>query len=344
MIQVQHLTKTFPARMAVDDVSFDVREKEILGFLGPNGAGKTTTMRIVTGFLPPTQGTVVVNGHDVVDDPLAVKRLIGYLPESVPLYQEMRVREYLSFRAALKGVVRARMKVSVDRAIEECILGDVQGRIVGQLSKGYRQRVGLADALVSDPPILILDEPTIGLDPAQIREIRKLIKELGRERTLILSSHILPEVEMVCDRVVIINKGHLAGEGTPDQLKQRLKGRTGARAEVRGADFDPAAFESIEGVESVQAHGVGDDVHAVEVLAAQRAGSRLEEEIFRLCVEKGWVLRALSRSAPSLEDIFVQIVANEAGTKDGRGDEDGEGDEGGEDAVPDEAESPEEKS
>jgi ABC-2 type transport system ATP-binding protein len=310
LIQVQHVTKVFPGRTAVSDVSFEVEAGEILGFLGPNGAGKTTTLRIVTGFLPPTHGTVFVGGSDVVAEPLAVKKQIGYLPEHVPLYQEMRVREYLSFRASLKGVARHKVKSSVGRAVDECILGDVRDRVIGQLSKGYKQRVGLADALVSDPPILILDEPTIGLDPAQIREIRKLIKELGRERTVVLSTHILPEVEMICDRVVIISDGRLVGEGTPDELKKQLEGRVGAEAEVRAADFDPSAFESIDGVLEVESTELGEDLHRVVVTAGEGEGA-LEEDVFRVCVDRGWILRGLRRSAISLEDIFVEIVARE---------------------------------
>ncbi len=310
MIQVQHITKVFPGRTAVSDVSFDVEAGEILGFLGPNGAGKTTTMRIVTGFLPPTHGTVVVGGHDVVSAPLAVKSQIGYLPEHVPLHHEMRVSEYLAFRAALKGVPRAGVRKAVDRAVEECIIGDVRDRVIGQLSKGFRQRVGLADALVSDPPILILDEPTIGLDPQQIREVRKLIKDLGRERTVILSSHILPEVEAVCDRVVIISRGRLAGEGTPDELKKQLEGKVGAQAEIRAADFDPAAFESMAGGCTVDSEAIGEDLHRIVVTAGEGAVA-VEEEVFRVCVEKGWVLRELRKTQVSLEDIFVEIVARE---------------------------------
>jgi len=320
VIEVQHVTKVFPGRTAVSDVSFDVRAGEILGFLGPNGAGKTTTMRVVTGYLPPTHGTVIVGGRDVVEDPLGVKRQMGYLPEHVPLYPEMRVREYLSFRARLKGIAGPRVKEAVRRVVDECIIGDVRDRVIGQLSKGFRQRVGLADALVSDPPILILDEPTIGLDPAQIREIRKLIKALGRERTLILSSHILPEVEMVCDRVVIINRGKLAGEGTPEDLRNQLEGRAGAEAEVRAASFDASAFERIPGVASVESKPVSGDIVRVLVTAGEGAGA-VEEEIFRACVERGWVLRGLKRTAPSLEDIFVEIVGREdpgeAGEKPG---------------------------
>ena len=310
MIQVQHLTKIFPARVAVDDVSFDVKEREILGFLGPNGAGKTTTLRMITGFLPPTQGTVVVGGNDVVGDPVAVKRMIGYLPEHVPLYHEMRVHEYLRFRAALKGVPRARLGKAVDHALEECVIGDVRNRIVGQLSKGYRQRVGIADALVSDPPILILDEPTIGLDPTQIRETRRLIRELGRERTVVLSSHILPEVEMVCDRVVIISRGRLAGEGTPDQLRKQLTGQVSVRAEIRAEGFDHAALRAIEGVTGVEVKPEMGGVHSV-VLSCTSGSGPVEEKVFEACVERGWVLRRLDRSAPTLEDIFVEIVARE---------------------------------
>jgi ABC-2 type transport system ATP-binding protein len=294
----------------VSDVSFDVEAGEILGFLGPNGAGKTTTMRVVTGFLPPTHGTVVVGGHDVVSAPLAVKSQIGYLPEHVPLHHEMRVSEYLSFRAALKGVPHAKVGKAVDDAVEACIIGDVRSRVIGQLSKGYRQRVGLADALVSDPPILILDEPTIGLDPTQIREIRRLIRELGRERTVILSSHILPEVEAVCDRVVIISRGRLVGEGTPEELKKQLEGKVGAEAELRATDFDPSAFEAMAGGCTVESTDLGEDLHRVLVTAGE-ATVAVEEELFRVCVERGWVLRELKKTQVSLEDIFVEIVARE---------------------------------
>jgi len=218
MIEVKGLTKYYGQLAAIEDVSFSVSKGQILGFLGPNGAGKTTTMRILTGFSPPTRGTAVVAGYDIAANPVEVKRRVGYLPESVPLYGEMLVSKFLAYVAAVKGVGRGRRRSEVGRVIERCGLADVERRVCSNLSKGYRQRVGLAQALIGDPPVLILDEPTVGLDPRQIIEIRQVIKELGEDHTVLLSTHILPEVAMVCERVLIINQGHVVAEDTMANL------------------------------------------------------------------------------------------------------------------------------
>jgi ABC-2 type transport system ATP-binding protein len=312
VITVEHLTKRYASVTAVDDISFEVAPKEIVGFLGPNGAGKSTTLRVMTGYQPATSGQVTVAGHDVFRRPEAVKRAIGYLPENVPLYQEMRVQEYLRYRAALKKVPRAERRRAVDRAVERCGIGDVRRRIVGQLSKGYRQRVGLADALVADPAILILDEPTIGLDPNQIRQVRELVRELGRERTVILSSHILPEVEAVCSRVLIINKGRIVGQGRPDELRASASGKRAAiTAEVRDPELKAAAaLAAVEGVSGVsEPRDGGDGLASYEIDAAP--GPEVRERIFDAAVRSGFKLLELSSRAVSLEDIFIQITTEE---------------------------------
>ncbi|MCX6356554.1 MAG: ATP-binding cassette domain-containing protein, partial [Candidatus Aureabacteria bacterium] len=234
MIDVQHLSKRYANTLAVDNISFHVNKGEILGFLGPNGAGKTTTMRILTCFMPPTSGAASVAGFDIFTRSLDVRRHIGYLPENVPLYPDMRVSEFLDYRACLKGVPRKTRKKQLDEVMEKTLIGDVRHRIIGQLSKGYRQRVGLAEALIHDPKILILDEPTIGLDPNQVRQVRQLIKSLGGEYTILLSTHILPEVEMLCGRVIIIDRGRIAAMDTPERLTQRVRGETRIALEVRG--------------------------------------------------------------------------------------------------------------
>ncbi len=316
MIKVENLTKNYAGLTAVNDISFDVKRHEVMGFLGPNGAGKSTTLRILTGYLAATSGKVTVGGFDVFKDPMAVKNLIGYLPENVPLYPEMRVTEFLSYRAALKGVPRAKKKAAVDRAIERCRIGDVRGRIVGQLSKGYRQRVGLADALVGDPEILILDEPTIGLDPNQIRQVRGLVQELGRERTVILSSHILPEVEAVCSRVQIIYRGRLAGQGKPEELRASLKGEgTTISLDVRDPEgVAEAALGDIDGVSNVvpiKKSTDKDDFITYTLQAIDDLEAR--ERIFDTAVKTGFKLLGLETKSLSLEDIFVEITTREAG-------------------------------
>jgi ABC-2 type transport system ATP-binding protein len=325
LIQVENLTKRYAATIAVDGVSFQVREHEVLGFLGPNGAGKSSTLRVLTCFHPPTSGRVTVGGHDDVAEPARVKRTVGYLPENVPLYPEMRVHEYLRYRAALKGVPRVRRRRAVDDAVERCGVGDVRRRIVGQLSKGYRQRVGLADALVGDPRILVLDEPTIGLDPNQIRQARELIRELGRERTVILSSHILPEVEAVCSRVLIIDRGRLVGQGRPEELRSGLAGgRVALAVEVRDPEgVAAAALRSIPGVAAVGAPSPREDGVLSLDLEAER-GAAVRERIFDAAVAGGFKLLGLSSRAASLEDIFVSITTREeedAPPEPGRGGE-----------------------
>jgi len=235
VIEVENLTRQYGDRTAVNGISFSVRKGEIIGFLGPNGAGKCTTLRMLTGYLPPTDGAIRVGGVDAVRDPIGARRFIGYLPESVPLYKEMRVDEYLRYRARLKGVARAQVAARIDHVLAQADIRDVRQRIIGQLSKGYRSRVGLADALVADPPLLVLDEPTAGLDPNQIRQVRDLIRSMAGEKTIMLSTHILPEVESTCSRVLIINKGRLVGEGAPNALRTSGKGGQVIVLEARGA-------------------------------------------------------------------------------------------------------------
>jgi len=305
MIEVQNLTKRYPTQVAVSDVTFSVREGEILGFLGPNGAGKTTTMRVLTGFLPPSSGTARIAGHDIVRESRQARASLGYLPESAALYGEMRVREYLRFRARLEGVTGPEVNRRVDDAIGRCLIEEVADRKVENLSKGYRQRTALAGALVHRPPVLILDEPTVGLDPAQIIRIRETIRALGRERAVLLSTHILPEVDAVCDRVLIIDRGRIVAEGTPEELRRKLAGTPTLRVAFRGDVPAAAALEALSGVTSVE------DVPAegetrLRVHCALDAD--LAEDVFRLAVEKGWVLRELSRETVSLEDVFVRLT------------------------------------
>ena len=235
MIEVENLSKVYVDHPVVDGLSFDVPEGQILGFLGPNGAGKTTAMRMITGFVPPTTGRVVVAGVDLDADPVGLRRHIGYLPENVPLYPELRVDEYLRFRADVEGVRRPELPERLSYVVERCMLTDVRRQVIGTLSKGYRQRVGLAGALIHKPPVLILDEPTVGLDPNQIVKIRELITELGQDHTVVLSTHILPEVEQVCERVFIIDHGRVVADGTPEALRTKLIGNPSVRVEIRGA-------------------------------------------------------------------------------------------------------------
>ena len=312
MIEVESLTKRYGRATAVDSVSFRVEKGEILGFLGPNGAGKTTTMRILTCYLPPTEGTARVAGHDVFAQPMEVKRRVGYLPESPPLYPDMSVLEYLDFCARIKGVPGAERKTRVADAIEKCRVGDVQATLIAKLSKGYRQRVGLAQAILHNPDVLILDEPTAGLDPKQIIETRELIKSLGGDHTIILSTHILPEVSMTCGRVVIINRGRVVAEDTPENLTHRLKGAGALRVEVRGATgptFD--AIRAVPGVLAIhQKSDAGSDIAAFEVEA--EAGKDIRPDLARAIVQKGFDLLALSQVGMSLEEIFLHLTTTDA--------------------------------
>lgn len=312
MIEVQELTKRYFDREVVKSVSFFVPEGEVLGFLGPNGAGKTTTMRMICAYLPPTAGTVKVAGVDLAQDPLGVRSRIGYLPENVALYPEMRVEEFLRFRAAIEGVPAREVAERLAYVVDRCMLGDVQRQVIGTLSKGYRQRVGLAAALIHKPPVLILDEPTVGLDPRQIVKIRELIVELGRDHTVILSTHILPEVEQVCRRVLIIDDGRIVADGTPDALRTGFSGLSAVTVELEGAD-GAGAFEvlsRIDGVEKVEQLADG------RFQLAVRDGKAVRREVFRAAVARGWQILELSQSVPSLEDVFLRLTTREEVTGD----------------------------
>jgi ABC-2 type transport system ATP-binding protein len=307
MIRVSHLTKKFPGRVAVNDVSFEVSRGEIVGFLGPNGAGKTTTMRILTGYLPATGGEVSVAGRDVFTESRDVRSRVGYLPESCPLYPEMRVDEYLRFRGRLKGVPRGRLKERLRQVKELCGLPDVGRRIVGQLSKGYRQRVGLAEALVHEPELLILDEPTIGLDPNQIRQVRELIGHLAERHTILLSTHILPEVEMTCRRVLIINEGRIVASDSPRRLRERMRGGAQVLAEVRGPrDQVQQRLADLPQAQSVTVTEAEPDWLACRVVC--EGNSDLRQAVFRVVADNGWLLRELKLERQSLEDVFLALT------------------------------------
>jgi ABC-2 type transport system ATP-binding protein len=306
MIKVSHLTKQFSGYTAVDDISFEVERGEIIGFLGPNGAGKTTTMRMLTGFLHPTRGTVKIAGINVMKDPLEARRHIGYMPESCPLYTEMRVDEYLTFRAQIKEVPRRRVKNRLGTVKEQCGLHDVGRRIIGQLSKGYRQRVGLADSLLSEPDLLVLDEPTAGLDPNQIREVRELIGRLAERHTLLLSTHILPEVELACKRVLIIDKGKIVASDSPDSLQRRLMGDSQVSANIRGdAAIISPFLEAIDGINKVTVEPQEDGWSRVRI---NTADPTVRSKIFDCVATGGWKLRELHMESRSLEDLFVAIT------------------------------------
>lgn len=310
MIEVQHLTKHYGRFTAVDDVTFRVERGEILGFLGPNGAGKTTTMRVITGYMPPTDGKVVVAGFDVFDQPIEAKRRTGYLPETPPLYPEMTVREYLTFVARIKGVAGAERKARVESVMQRTWVADMADRHCGKLSKGYRQRVGLAQAIMHNPDVLVLDEPTAGLDPKQIIETRQLIKELAGTHTIVLSTHILPEVAQTCQRVVIINKGKVVAVDTPDNLTRRLQGAEAMYLQVDsgGADVTDALSRvpGVTGVRATERHG---DASAWEVESVR--GQDIRRELARAVVAQGWGLLELRPLRMSLEEIFLQVTTEE---------------------------------
>ncbi len=308
MIEAQNLSKRYPTRLAVDAVTFSVRAGEVVGFLGPNGAGKTTTMRMLTGFLPPTSGSARVAGQDVVTQSKAARASTGYLPESAATYPEMRVREYLGFRARLEGIGPKQVRACVEEALAQCLLGEVADRRIENLSKGFRQRTALAGALVHRPRVLILDEPTIGLDPVQIIKIREMIRQLGRDRAVLLSTHILPEVEAVCDRVLIIDRGRIVAEGTPTELRSKLAGSPIVHAAFKGNVPARDGLAGLAGVASVEIEDTPGETRA-RIHCAKDSDPR--EAIFRLAVERGWVLRELSREALTLEDVFVRLTRHD---------------------------------
>ncbi len=310
MISVSNLTRSFPGVRAVSDISFSVAQGEVVGFLGPNGAGKTTTLRMLSGFLPPTSGEVRVAGYPVCSEPMEVRSRIGYLPENCPLYPDMRVDEYLRFRAALKKVPGRRVRSRVQSVKEQCGLSDMGRRIIGRLSKGYRQRVGMADALVHEPALLILDEPTIGLDPSQVREVRRLIRDLAQRHTILLSTHILPEVEMTCRRVLIIHRGKMVASDTTDRLRSLAAGRGMVRLEVEASKTDvEAAFRTVPNVEECSAEPLDDGWVSVSLRISGRDDMR--PVLVDSVVRAGWRLRELRQDRHSLEDVFMAIIGKE---------------------------------
>jgi ABC-2 type transport system ATP-binding protein len=321
MIKVESLTKRYARTIAVNNISFEVDKGRIVGFLGPNGAGKTTTMRVLTCFMPPTSGTARVAGFDVMEQPLEVKKHIGYLPESPPLYPEMEVVEYLEFVGRLKGIPKSNLARRIDEVTERCAIGDVRTRLLGKLSRGYRQRVGLAQAIIHNPDVLILDEPTAGLDPKQINETRRLIKSLAGDHTIILSTHILPEVEQTCEQVIIIDKGKLVATDSVENLTHRLRGSEIVAVEVasRNGPLEAAEvqrrLEQVPGVSRVVFKETRQNRQRFEVESLQ--GRSVRGELARSVIEAGWELYELHGTALSLEEIFLQLTASEDGGTSG---------------------------
>ncbi len=314
MIEASNLIRQYGPFTAVAGVSFSVPEGEIVGILGPNGAGKTTIIRMITGFLPPSSGRVTLGGRDLFGDDVSVRRQIGYLPENVSLYPEMRVEEYLDWRGRLEGMDRPSLRRRLSEILERCLLSDVRRQIIGTLSKGYRQRVGLAGAILHDPKVLVLDEPTVGLDPRQIVAIRELIRELGEKHTLLLSTHILPEVELLCQRVLIIDRGRIVAEGSPEALRERWQGALGVTVEL--AEVALGAAEALAALPGVDTLDVDDESGRRFTLACVK-GVDPRPEIFRLAVDKGWVLVELSPARASLEDVFVRLTTRDADLQGG---------------------------
>lgn len=309
MISVQDLTKQYAGRIAVDRLSFEVQPGEIVGFLGPNGAGKSTTMRVLTGYMPPSSGQVKVNGFDVFRQSLEVRRSVGYMPEMAPLYTDMKVKEYLRFRGELKGLRGRDMRRRVGEVMDLCSVADVRRRLIGNLSKGYRQRVALADALLHEPPLLVLDEPTSGLDPVQIRQVRELLSSLRPKHTILLSTHILQEVEQICDRVLMIHHGRLLAYDTPLNLTRKLRTLTQVFVEVDGEGDVMAALESLPPVRKIAEEGK--DGPWTRYVLRVEPGSDVREAVMQLAAEKKWKLRELHRELPTLEDVFVELAASE---------------------------------
>ncbi len=308
MIEIKNLTKKFGNTVVLDNINFEVKKGEILGFLGPNGAGKTTTMKIITSFWTPISGKVIVDGIDVTENSLEARKKIGYLPETVPLYEDMRVYEYLKFVAEVRGIKKSELKDSIKRVVKDCGLSNVLKKPIDELSKGYRQRVGLAQAIIHNPEILILDEPTTGLDPNQIIEIRDLIKKIGKEKTIILSTHILSEVGATCDRVVVINNGKIVGEGTPAELAQKVKSRDIIYLKIKGEkDEIVKRLKEIDGVVRVDIKDKeSEDVYGYEI--EPEAGVDLREKISSLVMKSGWSILEFSTKTASLEDVFRELT------------------------------------
>ena len=309
MIQATGLTHYYGPNPAIEDVNFGVNRGEILGFLGPNGAGKTTTMRILTGFMPPTRGKVTLDGYDVVEQSLEVRRRVGYLPETVPLYTDMTVTSYLKYMGTLRGMPSRNIKRRIEEVIDVCRLDDYRSSLIAKLSKGFRQRVGIAQAILHEPDVLVLDEPTIGIDPIQVVETRSLIKNLGNQQTVVLSSHILPEVSMICERVLIIHEGRIVAEDTPSNLAERLQGTDLLEVEIGGppGEVTPAIRE-IEGVASVRHRSHANrEVYTVRLLQ----GAEVRDDISRAVIAKGWSLLSMQSVGMTLEEIFLRLTTDE---------------------------------
>ena len=311
MIEVRHLTKRYGGHIAVSDLSFTIEKGAVYGLLGPNGAGKSTTMNMMTGCLGATDGQVLIDGHSIAEEPMAAKRLVGYLPEQPPLYTDMTAEEYLRFVGRARGVPRRELFGQVERVMEKTRLTDMRARLIRNLSKGYRQRVGIAQALIGDPEVIILDEPTVGLDPAQIIEIRELIRELGREHTLVLSSHILSEVQAVCDAIMIISKGRLVASDTPENLTALLAGASTLELEIKATEDEARAIlGKVENVADVTfSQGEGDAVHAA---VTPQSGADIREDVFNAFAKAGRPLLEMTRSKASLEDVFMELTQAEA--------------------------------
>ncbi|PKB67491.1 MAG: MFS transporter [SAR202 cluster bacterium Io17-Chloro-G3] len=310
VIEVEHLSKYYGHFPAVTDVSFTVGRGEILGFLGPNGAGKTTTMKVLTGFIPPTSGVVKIAGFDVVSESLNARKQVGYLPETVPLYTDMTIRDYLNFMGTIRGMEKVRIVRRINEVVDLCNLGDYQDTLIGKLSKGYRQRVGIAQAIIHEPDILILDEPTIGIDPIQVVETRQLIKSLGSDHTLIVSTHILPEVSTICERVIILHEGEVVAVDRPENLGQRLQLADRTKVEIRGPTTKVAeALRSIKDVQDVSFEPL-DDTRSAYTLTSRR-GHDLREDISRVVVGQDWGLLKLEAVSMTLEEIFLKLTTEE---------------------------------
>jgi ABC-2 type transport system ATP-binding protein len=314
VISVSQLTKVYGQTLAVDRISFEVPKGQVVGFLGPNGAGKSTTLRMLTCYLPPTSGGATVNGFDIFRQSEEVRTHMGYLPENVPLYGEMRVEEYLDFRGKLRKMPRAHRLSRMEYVLERCWLKNVRRRVIGHLSKGYRQRVGLADALLHNPAVLILDEPTVGLDPTQIRETRKLVKDLGGDHTIILSTHILPEVEAVCDRAIVIAGGRIVAQGTPDELRSSRRMQARVLVECRGPAKDVEnALSRVSGVAKVEI--LNNDSNNLTAAVRPDDGRDVREEVARTIIQGGWPLREIRLEHATLEEFFIQVTASQAVAK-----------------------------
>ena len=309
MIKVSNLSKKYVGKPAVDNISFNVESGEIVGFLGPNGAGKTTTIRMLTGYIPPTSGTALIGGHDIFQDSIIAKQKIGYMPENVPLYDDMRVKEYLFFRAELKGLRGKDVRKYMNEALELCSIKDIKGQMISSLSKGFRQRVGLADALINKPPLLILDEPTNGLDPSQIRSFRELIKELAENHTILISTHILSEVELTCDRVLIINKGKMIGNNTPLELSEKIKSSTTINLELKSQDHDiRETISNIPGIKKVTLEKEENGWKFIRIRVDY--GNDLREEIMNLGNKRNWLIREIHYQRSNLEDAYIEMIQN----------------------------------